>query len=62
MQCMEAKVYRTPHVVELHVRTLEPTSLDTFRPVEHVPSDAEVLAVMPGRVLADEKVAPGRLL
>lgn len=37
----------TPHVVELHVRTLEPTSLDTFRPVEHLPNDVDLLVVMP---------------
>jgi hypothetical protein len=54
--------YRTPCVVELHVRTLEPTVLDTFRPVEHLPSDVELLVVVPGHEDANEKDSRGRLL
>jgi hypothetical protein len=38
----------TPRVVELHDRTLEPTSLDTFRPTGHLPIDEEIVVAMPG--------------
>lgn len=50
-----------PHVVEV-VRTLEPTSLDTFRPVEHLPSDVDLLVVMPGHECDTENDSHRRLL
>lgn len=52
----------TPHVVELHVRALEPTVLDTFRPVEHLPSDVDLLVVMPGHEYDNENDSHRRLL
>ena len=49
-----------PHVVEV-VRTLEPTGIDTFLPVEHLPKDKDLILVMPGHE-DDGKSAPNRRL
>lgn len=49
-----------PHVVEV-VRALEPTGIDTFRPVEHLPKDKDLLLVMPGHE-GDIKSDPNKRL